>query len=52
MEPLVLEEDADKRITQARRIRLFGAPVGIFVTVHKSVGPDLGALVILFKIYV
>ena len=34
-------EDADKRIIQARKnYELFGAPVGIFVTVHKSVGPN------------
>ena len=36
-----LNTDADKRIAQARKnYELFGAPVGIFVTVHKSVGPN------------
>ena len=35
------KEDMDKRLKQARKnYEFFGAPVGIFITVHKSVGPN------------
>ena len=35
------KEDMDKRVKQARKnYELFGAPVGIFITVHNSVGPN------------
>ena len=35
------KEDMDKRFTQARKnYEFFGAPVGIFITVHNSVGPN------------
>jgi len=35
------KEDKEKRFTQARKnYEFFGAPVGIFITVHNSVGPN------------